>query len=50
MDQIYKYIVSISIAKALLHLKTKVVMKLCSHKEFFLLFLVNHKKLLVVLA
>ena len=50
MDQIYKYIVSISIAKALLHIKTKVVVKLCFTKEIFLLFLVTHEKLFVVLA
>ena len=46
----YKYIINISIAKALLHAKTEVVIKMCFEKKLFLLFLVNHEKLLVVLA
>ena len=45
-----EYFISISIAKTLLNIKTEVVIKMCFAKKCFLLFLVNHKKLLVVLA
>ena len=44
------YIISISIAKALLHVKTEVVIKMCFAKKLFLLFLVNREKLFAVLA
>ena len=46
----YKYIIGISIAKALLHEKTEVVIKMCFAKTLFLLFLVNREKLLVVFS
>ena len=47
---IYEYIISISIAKALLNIKPDVVIKICFAKKLFFLFLLNHAKLLVVLA
>ena len=46
----YKYLICISIAEALLHVKTEVVIKMYFAKRLFLLFLVNQKKVLVVLA
>ena len=48
MGEIYEYIISISIAKAFLHIKTEVVIKMCFAKILFLLFLVNQEQLLVV--
>ena len=50
MGEIYEYIISISIAKAFLHIKTEVVIKTSFAKKLFLLYLVNHEKLLSVLA
>ena len=46
MAEIYEYVISISIAKALLQIKTEVVIKMCFAKKLFLLFLVNHEKFL----
>ena len=50
IGKICEYIISISIATALLHIKRKVVIKMCFARMLFLLFLLNHEKLLVVLA
>ena len=50
IGQMYQYIISISISKALLHIKTEVISKMCFAKKLFLFFLVNHEKLLEVLA